>query len=688
MHNNTHLPKADKIPHVLSAHGHARTDPYYWLSERGNPKVMAYLREENRYANSVLAHTKPFQEALFKEIKSRMKEADVSVPYLQNNHYLYHRFVKGLEYPVYCRRAALPKGRKGPEEVLLDTNELAAGLSYLQVMTVSSSPDNRYLAFTSDAVGRRRYTLKFKDLTTGMLLPEEISGTRGGVVWANNSKTVFYTCLDPLTLRPCKVYRYELGSPVSTAELVYEETDPAYHVSLGKSKTWAYIYIASEATLSTEFRLLDADRPHGSFEVFQPRLQGLEYYVYHHGERFYVLTNHQAPDFRLTYALKGSTALRHWQQVCSPQNGVLLENVEVFKDYLVLQERTDGLVRLQILPQDGSPGHYLDFGEPTYEAYLGHNHVFESKTLRYGYSSLTTPKSVYDYRMDTRKKTLKKRMAVLGGFLPGNYQAERLHAKAPDGTEIPISLVYRKGLLKKNGENPLYLTGYGAYGVTNEANFHPAGLSLLDRGVVFAIAHVRGGQELGRHWYDAGRLLNKKNTFSDFIACAEYLTAQGFTSKNKLIIQGGSAGGLLVGAVANLRPDLCRAILAEVPFVDVVTTMLNPDIPLTTAEYGEWGNPADKTYYDYMLSYSPYDNVKAQQYPDMLVTGALHDSQVQYWEPAKWVAKLRDHQQGAGRILLKTDLHAGHSGSSGRFARFRELAFEYAFVFDLLGIAS
>lgn len=673
-------PVAKKIPHELTAHGHTRIDNYYWLNQRDNPEVIAYLEAENAYKEAVMAHTEDLQDTLYREIVSRLKKTDMSVPYLDNGYYYYTRFVEDGEYPIYCRK----KGSlEAQEEILLDVNELAEGHDYYHVTGLSISPDNSMLAYGVDTVSRRKYTVYFKDLKTGKLLPDQIPVTSGSAVWANDNKTVFYVIKDETTLRPYRVMRHLLGNDIAEDEEVYVENDVTFDTYIFKTKSKKYIMIASTQTLSTEFRFLEADNPDGEFKIIQPRERNLEYSVDHYGNKFYVLTNLEAKNFRLMETPVSQPSKENWKEIIPHREDVLLEGIELFSDFLVLEERQNGLRQIRVIRWDDWSEHYIDFGEEAYSAHVSINPEFETHLLRYRYSSLTTPDSVYDYNMATKEKTLLKQEEIGGGFNHENYHTERHYAPARDGIKIPISLVYRKGI-KKDGNNPLLLYGYGSYGASIDPSFNAAVLSLLDRGFVYAIAHIRGGSEMGRSWYEEGKLLKKKNTFTDFIDCAQYLIEEKFTNPDKLFARGGSAGGLLMGAVVNMRPDLWKGIIAHVPWVDVVTTMLDPNIPLTTSEYDEWGDPRNKEYYHYMLSYSPYDNVEAKDYPAMLVTTGLHDSQVQYFEPAKWVAKLRAMKTDDNPLIFHINMEAGHGGVSGRFRRYRETALEYAFMLDLL----
>jgi oligopeptidase B len=675
-------PVAERIKKEFNEHGQTRVDYYYWLRERGNPRVLAYLQAENDYLNKAMKPTEALQESLYKEIIGRIKQTDMSVPFRFQGYYYYTRFEEGKEYPVYCRKKGAPEAS---EEILLNVNDLAQGEPYFQVAGLVVSPDNRLISYGVDTVSRRLYTLHFKNLSTGETLADEIPNTDGRAAWANDDKTVFYAAKDTTTLRPFKIMRHVLGTDVSADKDVYVEMDETYEVGVDSSKSRRFLFISSRTTLSTEYRYLDAGHPEREFQVFQPRERGLEYDIEHFRDKFYILTNDQAKNFRLMETPVGKTAKENWTVVIPHRDDVLLEDFELFDNFLVVQERKSGLSQLRVISwKDGSESN-VDFGEPTYAASIGRNPEFDTDWLRYNYSSLTTPDSIYDYNLATGEKKLLKQEEVLGGFNSEDYTAQRLYATARDGTPVPISLVYRKGM-ERTGDNPLLLYGYGSYGYSTDPDFSSVGLSLLDRGFIYAIAHIRGGQEMGRAWYEDGKLLHKKNTFTDFIDCAEYLIAEKYTRPEKLFAQGASAGGLLMGAVVNMRPDLFRGVIAGVPYVDVITTMLDPSIPLTASEYDEWGNPNDKNYYDYMLSYSPYDQVEAKDYPAMFVTTGLHDSQVQYWEPAKWVAKLRAMKTDKNPLYLHTNMEAGHGGASGRFSRYRETAMEYAFILDLAGI--
>lgn len=675
-------PVAEKIIKAFQEFGKTRVDNYYWLKERENPKVVEYLKAENEYLEAVLKPTEALQGKLYQEIVGRIKQTDMSVPYRDNGYYYYTRFEEGKEYQVYCRK----KGSlDAPEEVMLNGNEMAEGQPFFSLMGLEVSPDNTLLAYAVDTVSRRLYVQRFKNLASGEVLSDEISDTLGMTAWASDNKTVFYVLKDPTTLRSYRVMRHLLGTPTARDQEVFVESDETFNTAVFKSKSKKYLIIASDSTLSTEYRILEADRPDGQFKVVQPRERDLEYHVEHFRDSLYIRTNYQAKNFRLMEAPLDKTSKENWVELIPHRDDVLFEGFEIFNDTLVVEERKSGLTQIRAIGWQDKAEHSLDFGEATYAASIGVNPEFDTDWLRYNYSSLTTPNSTYDYNLKTREKKLLKQQEVLGGFNPGNYQAERLYATAADGVKVPISMVYRKGM-EKNGDNPLLEYGYGSYGASEDPYFDSSILSLLDRGFIYALVHIRGGSEMGRAWYEDGKLLKKKNTFTDFIACAEFLIAEKFTRPEKLFAAGASAGGLLMGAVVNMRPDLYKGVIAGVPYVDVITTMLDPSIPLTAEEYDEWGNPNVREYYDYMLSYSPYDNVEAKGYPAMLVTTGLHDSQVQYWEPAKWVAKLRSLKTDNNRLLLHTNMDAGHGGQSGRFRRYRETALEFAFMLDLTGI--
>ena len=684
MSKNIVAPIAKIIPKTLEKHKIKRVDNYFWLNDRENPEVIDYLNQENTYYNAMTADTKGFQKELYEEMKSRIKEDDESVPYLYNGYYYITRFETGKDYPIYSRK----KGNlEAKEEILFNCNELAKGHSYFQLGGLSVSTDNNYVSFGVDTVGRRIYTIQIKNLATGEILADKIENATGGSVWANDNKTIFYTKQDEVTLRSDKVFKHKLATDSSNDVLVFNEKDDTFNVSVGKEKSKKYIVIGSGSTLTTEYRILNADNPDGKFTVFQKRVRGLEYSISHFGDSFYILTNKdKATNFKLMKTSETATAKENWKDLIAHRKDVLLEDIEIFRNYLVVEERSNGLNHIRIMPWSGEGEYYLPFGSETYSAGTTTNVDFDTEILRYSYQSLATPASVIDFNMRTKEKEVKKEQQVLGGkFDKNDYIEERIWATATDGTKIPISMVYRKGL-KKDGKNPLLLYAYGSYGVTMDTYFSSTRLSILDRGFVFAIAHIRGGEDLGRQWYEDGKLLKKKNTFTDYIDCSKFLIDEKYTSPKHLYAEGGSAGGLLMGVVVNSAPELYNGVIAQVPFVDVINTMLDDTIPLTTGEYDEWGNPNVKKYYDYMLSYSPYDNVKAQNYPNMYVSTGLHDSQVQYWEPAKWVAKLRTQKTNDTVLYLNTNMDAGHGGASGRFEALKELAKEYAFLLDLEGI--
>jgi oligopeptidase B len=674
-------PGVEKKPKELTLHNHTRIDNYFWLRERENPAVIDYLNSENEYTKEILKETEPLREKLFNEIVGRIKKDDSSVPYFKNGYYHYYRYERGKEYPIYCRKK---ENLQNDEEIILDANKLGEKYKYYNASGLSLSPNNKLLAFAEDTVGRRQYDILFKDLITGEILIDRLINTTGNAVWANDNQTVFYEKKDE-ALRSYKIFKHKLGTDAVLDEEIYHEADETFGTSVYKSKSEKFIIIYSYSILSDEFRILNADTPDDKFILFNPREKEHEYTIDHLNGNFYIRTNFDAKNFRLMVTPETKTTKENWKEIIPHHEGVLLANFELFNDYLVLQERKNGLIHLRIKRWDATIDKYIDFGEETYAASISANYVPDTEILRYTYSSLTKPNSVIDFNMRTGEKKILKQDEVLGDFNSDNYKSERLFATASDGKKIPISLVYRKDK-KKNEGNPLLLYGYGSYGINTNPSFNSTILSLLDRGFIYAIAHIRGGEEMGRFWYEEGKLFKKKNTFTDFISCGEFLISKGYTSRDKLFAEGRSAGGLLMGAVTNMRPDLFKGVIAGVPFVDVVTSMLDETIPLTTVEYDEWGNPNQKDYYDYMLSYSPYDNVEAKDYPNILVMTGLHDSQVQYWEPAKWVAKLREMKTDNNLLLLNINMDAGHSGSSGRFRKFKELALEYAFMMNLAGI--
>lgn len=677
-------PKAKKIAKKLEFHGDVRVDNYYWMNDREDPEVIDYLNQENAYNKQMTAHTSDFQQRLFEEMKSRIKEDDESVPYKLNGYWYLTRFETGKDYPIYSRKK---ESLEAPEDLLFNVNEMAEGFDYYSLGGLNVSPDNKMVAFGVDTLSRRKYTIQIKDLETGEIYPDKIENTTGGSTWAADNKTLFYTKKDDQTLRSYRIYKHILGTDSSKDELVYEEADETFNTYVYKSKSREYIIIGSHSTLTTEYRILKADNPNGEFKVFQPRERGLEYSIAHFEDSFYVMTNKDgATNFKLMKTPVEKTSQQNWVDVIPHREDYLLEDIDIFKKYLVVSERHNGLNKIKVMRWDNSETYYIPFDNETYTAYTSINPAFDTEILRFTYNSMTTPTSVVDFNMETQKKTVLKEQAVLDkNFDKNNYTSERIWATAKDGTKIPVSLVYKKGT-KLDGNSPLLQYAYGSYGSTIDPYFSTVRLSLLDRGFIYAIAHIRGGEYLGRKWYEDGKLFNKMNTFTDYIDVSKYLIQEKYTSAEHLYAMGGSAGGLLMGAVVNMAPQLYNGVISAVPFVDVVTTMLDDSIPLTTGEYDEWGNPNNKDYYDYMMQYSPYDNVVAQNYPNMLVTTGLHDSQVQYWEPAKWVAKLRDLKTDNNLLLFHTNMDAGHGGASGRFEALKEVAEEYAFLLDLEGI--
>lgn len=675
-------PRPERRPVELTNHGVTRVDEYYWLREREDPAVISHLEAENAWTEVRMAGTEELQSTLFDEIVGRIPPDDDSAPVPHAGWWYQSRYEAGNEYPVHVRLKGTPDGTP---QVLLDGNQRAEGYSYYSasVSPLGVSPDGRTLAFAEDTLGRRFYTIRFRDLPSGEVLPDEIRSVTPAMAWANDSQTLFYTKQDPETLRWYQVYRHRLGTDPSEDVLVYEEADETFTSWVSRSKSGRFLLIGSSQTLATEYRYLDADTPDDEFLIILPRQRDHEYSVEHDGDSWLIRTNRDAKNFRLVRAPISDPRPEMWEELVPSRDDVLFENFELFTDNIVVQERRDGLVHLRILDPSGRLDHEIAFDDPAYVAWLSTNLELDSPFVRFGYSSMTTPSSVYDYERDTKQRMLRKRDSVIGDFDPSDYVTERVFASARDGQRVPISLVYRRDTGGDLATRPLLLYGYGSYGASMDPFFSSSRLSLLDRGFVYAIAHIRGGEELGRRWYEDGKLLNKKNTFNDFIDSAEYLVETGRADPDRLFAMGGSAGGLLMGAIVNDRPELWRGVIAAVPFVDVVTTMLDPTIPLTTSEYDEWGDPNDPVYFDYMLSYSPYDNVQEADYPALLVTTGLYDSQVQYWEPAKWVARLRDRNTGSAQVLLHVNMDAGHGGQSGRFRRFKETAMEYAFLIAL-----
>jgi oligopeptidase B len=666
-------PVAKKVPKTDQIHGEKRVDDYFWLRDKPNPDVKAYLEAENAYTDAVMKPTEAFQESLYKEMLARIKETDVNVPYRQGGYFYFSRTEQGKQYPIYCRK----KGSvEAAEETTLDVNKLAEGQKFMSLGAYTVTDDGNLLAYSTDNTGFRQYTLYVKDLRTGETRGP-IAEKTGSVAWAADNQTIFYTVEEESTKRQYRLYRHRLGT--TAHDLLYEEKDDAFSVGVGRTRSRAFLVLGIGSLTTSEARYLKADDPGGEWKMVAPRIAEQEYDVEHHGDRFYIRTNDQGRNFRLTWAPVSDPRRENWKEVVPHRPEVMLEGIDCFKDYYVLYEREKGLPQFRVTDLRNGESHLVAFPEPAYSAFPSANFEFDTRTLRYSYQSLVTPSSVFDYDVDKRTSTLLKEQPVLGGYDRAQYQSERLFATAKDGVKVPISIVYRKGL-KRDGSAPLYLNGYGSYGFPFPVNFSSNRLSLLDRGVVVAIAHIRGGGEMGKGWHDDGRMMKKKNTFTDFIAAAESLVAEKFTSPSRLVIEGGSAGGLLMGAVSNLRPDLFKAVITKVPFVDVINTMLDESLPLTVGEFEEWGNPKKKEDYDYMKSYCPYTNLAKKSYPAMLVKTSFNDSQVMYWEPAKYVAKLRTLKTDTHPLLLKTNMAAGHGGASGRYDFLREVAFDYAFM--------
>lgn len=680
-------PVAEKKAKDLIAHGDTRVDHYYWMNDyfkKGpdSTKVVDYLVAENKYYDTMMAGTKAFQEKLYAEMKARIKEKDESVPVFKNGYYYYNRVEEGKDYFVYCRKKGTLDAK---EEVLLDVNKMAEGHNYFSATGFDVSMDNKLLAYGVDMLSRRQYTIYVKNLETGETLKDEVTNTEADPVWANDNQTFFYTSKNPVTLLSEKIKKHKLGTDASTDKLVYEEKDQTNYIGIGKTKSDKYILISSGGTLSSETRYIDANKPDDAFKVFQPRMKEVLYDLDHANGKFYIRTNLNAKNFKIATCDEDKTDSSNWKEMIAHDNNVLIQGMDVFKNYLAVSERKNGLTQVHIINLQSNASHYLAFDEPVYLANLMYTPDYNSDVIRFNYTSLITPSTVYDYNMGTKEKKQMKQQEVVGGYDKTQYETERVFATAKDGTKVPMSIVYKKGFTK-DGNGPLLLYGYGSYGASMDATFSSVRLSLLNRGFAYAIANIRGGQEMGRYWYEDGKMMKKKNTFTDFIDCAEFLLANKYTTKEHLYTSGGSAGGLLMGAVVNMRPDLWHGVIAGVPFVDVLTTMSDPSIPLTTNEYDEWGNPANKENYFYMKSYSPYDNVEKKAYPNMLVTTGLHDSQVQYFEPAKWVARLREMKTDNNKLLLYTNMEAGHGGASGRFKALKDRAREFAFLFALEGI--
>src|SRR5271157_2742698 len=672
-------PQAPEIPHEITETGHTRNDPFFWLREKANPDVLKYLQAENRYTETALEPTEKLRDTIYHEMRRRIKEDDVSVPQKIGDYYYYSRTETGKQYAVHCRKKGSLDAR---EEVILDENELAKGQKYFRIGILSVSPDHKLLAYSTDTNGGETYVIRIKTLETGELLPDEIKNSSYSFAWANDNKTFFYDQLDDAN-RPYKALKHILGTSVNQDRTVYEEKDARFFLEINKSRSERFIFVSVESERASEVRFADADHPEGEFTLIRPRENDLLYSVEHHGDRFFIVTNENAKNFKVIETPVASPDKEHWKDFIPYDPEVEIDGVDAFENYLAISERLKGLPAIRIYDLRSGESHEINFDEPAYDVSLGGNPIFDTDVVRINYSSFITPDSVIDYAMASRQKELRKEKTVLGGYKKSDYDAERIFAKAEDGVEIPISLVYKKGF-KKDGTAPLLLYGYGAYGECSDADFDPNTISLLDRGFVYAIAHIRGGEELGRTWYEDGKLLKKKNTFSDFICCAQYLIDRRYAAPKRVAILGGSAGGLLMGAVMNMRPDLFTTVIADFPFVDVLNTMSDPSLPLTVTEYEEWGNPTDPKYFDYMASYSPYDNIEEKQYPNLLVTAGLNDPRVSYWEPAKWVAKQRRLKHQNRILLLKTNMGAGHGGDSGRFDQLKEVAMEYAFAIDTL----
>jgi oligopeptidase B len=675
-------PVAKISPNIKKYNGENYVDNYFWLRDKSNPEVINYLNEENKYTDAVMKHTVPLQQKLFNEMLGRIKENDTSVPEQYGNYFYYTRTEEGKQYRIYCRKYGTTEAA---EEIILDPNKLYPNTSYFAVGAFRVSPNNKYLAYSTDTDGSEHYTIHVKNMLTGEVLPEQITNAYDSLEWANDNENFYYTTLDNAD-RPFQAYKHKITTDPKKDSLVYHEKDEAFYLGLSKTKNEKYILFSSASQITSDARYLDADNINTPLSLFEPRKKGVEYYIENHENKFYVLTNENAPNFKLMITPVTDTAQKNWKEIIPQWNTVKLENIQSFSDYLVVTERENALKKILIINISNSELKYIDFPEEVYNVELTRNPDYDSSTLRFTYESFTTPISVYDYDMEDNTRSLLKQKEIPGGYNPENYIAKRVYAKAEDETMIPISLVYRKDLYKQDGSSPLHLYAYGSYGVSTDIDFDSTRLSLLDRGFAFAIAHIRGGGDMGRQWYENGKFLKKKNTFTDFIASAEYLVKEKYTSTDKLVISGGSAGGMLMGAVTNMRPDLFKAVVAEVPFVDVINTMMDPTLPLTVIEYDEWGDPNKPEFYNYMKSYSPYDNVQAKDYPNMLVTAGLNDPRVGYWEPAKLVAKLRALKTDNNLLMLKTNMGAGHGGASGRYDYLKDLAFQYAFFLDTLGI--
>ncbi len=686
------VPIAEKQDHIMEIHGDKRNDKYYWMRltdeqkmaenpDEKTQKVLDYLNAENEYKENMLSHLSYYREKLFDEMVGRIKKDDNSVPYIRNGYYYIRKYQNEKEYPIYSRK----KGSlDSSEELLFDVNKMAEGYTYYNLGGYKVSPNNKIIAFATDTLSRRIYNIQFKDLETDKIIGSTLSGTSGNFVWANDNQTIFYVLKDPETLLPYKVMKHIIGTNQADDKVIYEEKDNTFYTSVYKSTSQKFIVINLSQTISNEFYTIPADEPYSKPELFLARSPNHEFSIDHFENQFYIRTNKDAKNFKLMVTPENKTAIENWKELIPHRPDILFKGFDLFDDFLVTTERIKGISNIRVMNHSGKNDHYINFGEDAYTAYTTNNYDPKLKTLRVGFTSLTTPSTTYDYDMNTRKLEIKKQTEVVGGYNSEEYTSERIYAKARDGVEVPISLVYKKGT-KLNGNSPLLLYGYGSYGYSMDPYFSSVRLSLLNRGFIYAIAHIRGGMELGKSWYEDGKMLKKKNTFFDFIDCGKYLVENKYTNSNNMYAQGGSAGGLLMGAVINYEPELFKGIVAGVPFVDVVTTMLDESIPLTTGEFDEWGNPKDKEYYDYIKSYSPYDNIEKKDYPAMLITTGLHDSQVQYWEPAKWIAKLRDYKTDNNPLMMHTEMEAGHGGASGRFNRLKEVALEYSFILDLAG---
>ena len=687
-------PIANKTQEKITIHGDTRIDNYFWMRLSDEQKksktpdtqtqnVLDYLNAENDHLKTSMKHTEPMQKKLYDEITSRIKQDDASVPYKKNGYTYYSRYEKGQDYAYNCRKK---DAENAIEEIMLNGPEMGKDKSYFALGGMKVSTNNNLIVYGVDLVSRREYTLYFKDLSTGENLDDKIEATTGGAVWANDNQTIFYTKKDPQTLRAYQIYKHTLGTDQNTDELVFEEKDETFSCYIQKSKSDKYLIISSSQTLSSEHRFLDAETPNGEWTIIQPREKNHKYSINHFDDHFYIKTNLDAKNFKIVKTPVSSSSKENWTEVIAHRKDVFIEGIELFKNYLVVEERENGLPQLRVIKWEDNTEHFIEFNDPTYTSYISYNPQFNTEILRYGYTSLTTPYSVYDYDMNSKKQELLKQTEVVDpNFSPENYTSERMFATVRDGIKVPISLVYKKGT-KRDAKTPLLLYSYGSYGSSTDPGFSSQRLSLLDRGFVFAIAHIRGGQEMGKHWYEDGKLLKKKNTFYDFIDCGKYLVDNNYTSPEHLYAMGGSAGGLLMGAIINMEPKLWNGVIAAVPFVDVVSTMLDETIPLTTFEFDEWGNPKEKESYDYMKSYSPYDNVEKKEYPNLLITTGYWDSQVQYWEPAKWIAKLRENKTDTNQLMMHCNMEVGHGGASGRFERYKEVALEYSFFLNLEGI--